>query len=577
MRPLGPRKWTPALAALGLLFANEASASNVTEFPDNGSEQMGRGGAWVARASDPLATMFNPAGLAGQRTTLTLQSNFIFHDTCFTRLKAASDTTQDIGADASGRYPTVCNEVEPTFNPQFGATLRISDRLSLGALVIGPASAGEKTYPDFIEVNGDKVASPTRYIAARSAGIVLFPTVGVGYEVIDNLRIGASVSWGFAKLKQSAATVALNSNSTTPDNDVKANLQVADYFIPGFTVGGLYSATESIDIAGFYKWSDAIRARGDVGLAANFYTRRNAEGDDRDVRYSDTIFSDCGTGIPNDEGRCGNGGNATVKFQLPMEAKIGIRYHKPRAIGEGPTEHEEVAAAPAPPADGASEQAVAASPPPEPKRIRKKHLRDPMATDVFDVELDLTWANNSAVDAIQIRFPGDPSGKGLLPTPVQGGEIPPNGDQTKRYNDVFGVRLGGDYNVLPDKLALRAGTFFESSALEAQYQHTDFAASSRFGLALGGSFRIKTSSKRDSGAIDIMVGYGHVFFAKMEREDRNASGLGALAGTSCNGSDPVSAEKCADGSDRYRTRWPVNLGTITNSLNVINVGASYRF
>src|SRR5687768_11821986 len=144
MRLGKPRKWSLALTALCLLLAApEADASNVTEFPDNGSEQMGRGGAWIARASDPLATIFNPAGLAGQRTALTLQNNFIFHNTCFTRLKAANDTTQD-AVDVTGHYPRVCNDVEPTFNPQLGGTLRLTDRLGLGFLVIGPSSSGEK-------------------------------------------------------------------------------------------------------------------------------------------------------------------------------------------------------------------------------------------------------------------------------------------------------------------------------------------------------------------------------------------------------------------------------------------------
>src|SRR5947209_4124056 len=96
-----------AAALAATLFAPIARASNVTEFPDNGSEQMARGGAWMARASDPLATVFNPAGLAGQPTKLTLQSNFIFHQTCFTRLKAANDTSQDPMVDATGHFPRV--------------------------------------------------------------------------------------------------------------------------------------------------------------------------------------------------------------------------------------------------------------------------------------------------------------------------------------------------------------------------------------------------------------------------------------------------------------------------------------
>jgi long-chain fatty acid transport protein len=147
------------IAAL-LLLSGTARATNVTEMPDNGSEQHGRGGAWIARASDPLATAFNPAGLAGQETRITLQSNFIFHHTCFTRLKAANDTTfgsSDTLLDSTGHYPRVCNDTEPTFNPQLALTFRVSDRLGLGAAIIGPSSAGEKTYPEFIEdSNGQK-------------------------------------------------------------------------------------------------------------------------------------------------------------------------------------------------------------------------------------------------------------------------------------------------------------------------------------------------------------------------------------------------------------------------------------
>ena len=69
---------TGHLVGLALvLAAASAKASNVTEFPDNGSEQLGRGGAWIARASDPVATFYNPAGLAGQRSKLTAQLNLV--------------------------------------------------------------------------------------------------------------------------------------------------------------------------------------------------------------------------------------------------------------------------------------------------------------------------------------------------------------------------------------------------------------------------------------------------------------------------------------------------------------------
>ena len=86
------------------LAASPAGATGVLEFPDNGSEQEGRGGAWVARASDPLATFYNPAGLAGQPTRLTLQANLSAQSTCFTRVKSSGDVTQD-GTASGGTYP----------------------------------------------------------------------------------------------------------------------------------------------------------------------------------------------------------------------------------------------------------------------------------------------------------------------------------------------------------------------------------------------------------------------------------------------------------------------------------------
>lgn len=536
-------------SAFVALWPGEARASDVTEFPDNGSEQMARGGAWFVRASDPLATAFNPAGLAGQRTALTVQANFYIHDSCFTRLKANDDTSQDPLVGADGHFPRVCNDLSPTFNPQIGITYRVNDRLGLGALLIGPASTGERSFPEFVnDGNGTPQATPTRFLFLRQAGVILFPTVGVGWEPIDNLRIGASFSWGIARLNLTTASRSINTDAAQPQGDVRAKLQVEDLFVPGFALGGIWGASPSFEIGAFYKWSDAIRARGDVGTAANYWTKQNAQGDDSSVRYGDTIYKDCGTG--QNTTACNDGGNGTFKLQIPMEAKLGARYHKPRnrVLPDGGTAEPE------------------------------KHLRDPIAQDVFDLEADLTWANNSAIDTVEVRFPGDATGKGALPVAgVPGGELPPNADQIRNYHDVFGVRVGGDYNLLPDQLALRAGAFYETSAANAPYQSLDFAAGWRLGLSLGATYRIKVGHGDKPSAFEIMLGYGHIFVGTLERNDPNADGLRGLAGTSCNASDPIDANTCKDGNPRYRTKWPVNLGTITNTVNVLNVGVAYRF
>ncbi|HQY62850.1 MAG TPA: outer membrane protein transport protein, partial [Polyangiaceae bacterium] len=441
-------------AASILLHAQAARASNVTEFPDNGSEQLARGGAWVARASDPLATFFNPAGLAGQDTKLTLQASAIVHHTCFTRVKAAGDTsTEPLAAGSGGAFPRVCNDVEVNPNPQLAGTLRISDRLGVGLALLGPSAAGESNWPDFV----NDQASPNRYMLLRRHGVLAFPSLGVGFEVIPGLRLGASFQWGFADLKLASASVALNVDSATPVNDVRTNLQLKDYFIPGGTFGALYSPNERLDLAAWYRVSDSVRASGDLGTAANYFTPANARGDASRIIYGDTFFGDCGTGNKAVEGTCGPG-KAAVTLAIPMEAKLGVRYHAPLAGGPS----------------------------------RKGH-RDPMADDLFDAELDLTWANNSAIDSIQVRFPSDAkTGDAIIPVSgIPGGGIPGNADQKRGYRDVIGVRLGGDFNVIRDRLALRGGGFFESSAQDKQYQNIDFAAASRLGLALGATFHVR--------------------------------------------------------------------------------------
>ena len=531
-------------ATTALLEAS-ASATNVTEFPDNGSEQMGRGGAWVARASDPLAAFYNPAGLAGQPTRLTLQSNITFSHTCFSRIRAAGDTTHEGLAPSPGdAFPRVCNDIAPFPDPQIAFNYRATDRIGIGFAVLGPSAAGKTDWPSFVNNAAGPQPSPQRYLLLNGNLFFVTPTLGVGVEVADNFRIGASFQWGIMKAKFSNASSSLNGadngmgmdNGQDPrSNDVNATLIVKDYFVPGFTLGALYSPSDNLDLAGWYKWSDAIRADGDVYTQANYF--KNPTGSS--IKDGDSTRPDCG--VPGGMPVCGNGNNAKLKIAIPMEAKIGLRYHKPR----GPV---------------------------------KAHVRDPLATDIFDAELDLTWSNNSALDALEVRFPSDKNGDGVIPVNgIPSGVLPPNADVRHHFKDVVGVRLGGDYNVIADKLALRGGAFYESNGQDQQYQNVDFAGASRFGLAGGATLRVRLD-KEKTRALELSLGLMHVFFVEQDNKDPNAAGLLGVAGAACNPSlNNQAGDFCKDGKPKYRTNWPVNLGTITNALNVINVGASYRF
>jgi len=538
-----------SLAAL-VCSEQSAHATNVTEFPDNGSEQMARGGAWLARASDPLAGFYNPAGLAGQNTRLTVQVNINTSHTCFTRQKAANDTTQEPLADANGVFPKVCNDVAPFPDPQIAITYKINERLGAAFLFVAPSAAGTSTWPRFVNNANGAQPSPSRYLLTDQNTFFVTPTIAIGGEVIDGLRLGASFQWGIAKAKFATAAPGVNQENASPrGNDVESTIIASDYFIPGFTLGALYSPTDFLDIAGWYKWSDSIKARGDAYTQANYYTPAVASGNISGIKDGDTSLSDCNYGSGS---ACGNGNNAFLHLAVPMEAKLGLRYHKPRHGAVTTTD-------------------------PNTGLTKKSHTRDPIADDQFDVELDGTWANNSAIDGIEIRFPGDANQNGAIPVNGTGGSIPPNADVPTNFKDVFGLRLGGDYNVLPDQLALRAGTFFETKAQDSQYQNLAFMGGQRFGLAAGGTYRIKLDRVKKN-AIEVSLGYEHIFVGTQSNDNAYGVGVSSIAGTACNpGGNSQSGYFCSDGRQKYRVNWPVNLGTITNSVNVINVGVSYKF
>jgi long-subunit fatty acid transport protein len=101
--------------------------------------------------------------------------------------------------------------------------------------------------------------------------------------------------------------------------------------------------------------------------------------------------------------------------------------------------------------------------------------------ELFDVELDVGYEAWSRVE----RFHLDTDGLAahLLGRRVDIGSIV----IPKRWRDMIGVRLGGDYAVLPERLTVRGGVFYESAVAPRSHAHVDFAAGTQLGGALGAS------------------------------------------------------------------------------------------
>lgn len=494
------------LAFVAVLSVGRAArATDVLEFPDNGTEQMARGGAWVARASNPLATFYNPAGLAGQRSGVLANVNVVLNEICFKR--AGDGEELDVGA----KYPEVCNDNKGTLQPlpAIAGVLRLTPELGIGLSVAPPSFYGELEFPETVKTKNAfgataRLPAGSRYMLIKQSGIALNTTLGAGLEVVRDFRVGAGFVWGIGSYRLANANMSLNPDQQADGrwldpttNDIRAELSVADWFMPGITVGVLYSPIEELDLGLNVTAQEAFDAHGDLEMKANYWTNDGTSGNP-DVTDSADIEE----------------GLAHFRNENPLEARVGARFHLPRS-----------------------------------KTPKPEHVRDPLADDVFDIELDISYTRNSAYERAKLRFPASP----VVQVKGTPGAVPENNDvDFKVKGDTIGVRLGGDFVILPAKLAVRAGGWFEPDAQNEQYANVTFLASQRFGLALGGTYRL--------GSVDIEAGYMHVFFAEVD-----------------NGGDGKLLVVSGDATTNFRSPYGINGGRFTQSVNVFSAGATMRF
>lgn len=507
-------------AALVLTAGGAARASSGLDSPEAGVVQLGRGGAWVARADDPLAAYMNPAALATQATGVHLGVHFMLQEQCYTR-KGPGGAPVPPSASASDIIPApgtpggpdaeVCAEGGVFPNPQLAAALRVSDRLAVGFALLGPHGVGNQEWPESVPYTSQFGAettqpAPQRYLLTSIDSLIIHPTLSVSFAPTPELSVGVGFVWGVAIIdfvNFAEGTAAEGGDDFNTHQDLKSRLQGRDLFVPGFVLGGLWSPSSRFDVGAWFKWQDAVRASTDVHIESRYWTPAGVQND-----------NPCAGEAPNcnvtDEDDAG-----TLKLPIPMEAKLGVRYHHPRG---------------APAGAGAGGR-----------------VRDPMIEDLFDVEVDVTWANNSAVDRLEVRFKDG--------IPVRGtdvGFVPRNADVPHEWKDVVGVRLGGDFVALPGLLALRAGGFFETKGQDDDYLNLDFNLGWRAGVGGGATVRV--------GPVDVSAAYQHTFYGKID-----------------NGGDGVIKVLAGDAATGFHSVQAVNGGRLETSLNEFAVSGTVRF
>ena len=293
-----------ALALLAVTAIPSRASAGGFELPDNGTQALGRGATFVAKADDPSAIYHNVAGIARQRgTRLLVNTNVLLHATEFQRAGTYPDDPNDPNTPWGGQpFPTVRNAGGPFAAPFLALTSDFGyfDRLTAGLAVFGPSAVGNRTFPLGIE----RKPSPSRYDAVQSRSLLLYPTAAAAFRVTPWLDVGLAGHLVVAKFDQTTISSA-DLNRETCKNveyqpcDARGELQAsATSFAAG--IGVMVRPSESMQFGASVRTPTTINAIG-------------------------TISSRPPAATPTIEVKPGP---ASLALQLPYVVKVGGRYIK---------------------------------------------------------------------------------------------------------------------------------------------------------------------------------------------------------------------------------------------------------
>ena len=432
--------------------------------PGTGTEAMGRGGAFVAKADDPSALHHNPAGLAKLvGTVVHIGSNFLRYALEFDRA-GVYELPDGIDEPYEGQdFQSVKNRARPDFGlGRFQAVPLVAVSSDLGGLVPGLRLGGGILAPnaapgrDFgaYEFEAPGVAPPPqRYDVINQDAVVVLPSLAVAYSIMDKLDIGARFSAGFASVQSTSYTWVVRNYEEWIGDDAEFSVDVSDSFIPVFGLGVLYRPIPAIEIGASYTSAIPVRAQGEG--RALLASVSSTGGGDEIVPLDPGIDPGCAAGGQE------NALKSCIDFDLPQTATLGVRWVIARdASGEGPA--------------GAGSG----------------------GREIADIELDVKWENWSSSSAsdydVVVDGQSNDTGLPLRPTIVRHG-----------FQDVFSIRLGGSYAlpVADRALVARAGIAHDTAAAPDSFQRVDVDGAARTTLSTGLSYRISRFRIEAAGAL----------------------------------------------------------------------------
>ena len=300
------RRSIPAVFVACILVAPDARAGGL-EIPDNGTEALGRGAAFTAKADDGTALEYNVAGFAQQRgTRLLLDTNVWFSQYSFQRAGVyPDDPTNPLTPWGGTAFPKVTNQGGAFLAPFLALSTDFGyfERWTFAIGVFGPSSVGNRTYPYSL----GSAPSPARYDVVQNDVLVAYPTAAVSVRALPWLDVGAAIHLVYANFDISTTSLAdAAGRGTAAGQCANDEYQPCDARTRLQTTG--LSATGSLGVL--------VRPTHDVVLGVN--VRGPA-----DVNTSGQVTTSAPRITPNAGFQPSP---VTFDTKLPTEVHVGLRY-----------------------------------------------------------------------------------------------------------------------------------------------------------------------------------------------------------------------------------------------------------
>lgn len=435
------RSHSLALGLAGLLMTNEVNAA-AYYFTDIGVRSFSRGGAFIAGNDDLTALFYNPAALTRlKRPQVMLNVAGVQQFVTFQRAQTsgAGALDADTGEAGDTQFKSIENEAPAYVIPHFGFSSRLGTENTTFAFGFYPPYAPDLAY----DKNG-----PQRYSLIDVLVIQTALGPSVAHKFSDWISVGAGVAWNVLLAEQGlkisvpfhksqirsdfvdGEIVTLIDPPTPnedPANDVGFKFAAQDW------KGWSWNAALMIEPPN-EKWAYALMVQPPVSF--------DAEG---------TMEADFSKHVLHTEGFL----DPIISSETVRDDKVRLQITMPLIIKTGfafrPSEKNEI-------------------------EIAGVWQNWSSIENVTITDLNLRVKLNSDHQLDEVRALGEE-------VVITDDVILPAG-----YRDAWSVRVGGQQD-LGDDFTLRAGMFYEISAIPASTQSVSLIDGNKIGYGLGGGYK----------------------------------------------------------------------------------------